>query len=53
MLTFGSVVFILIGVAFFVGGALLANNKRKKKSMLDRAMDVFKDYERDMDKFRS
>ena len=52
MVSFGSVLFMLVGVGFLVAAYLLAKSKRKQKSLMQRIQEVYADYEKDMEKFR-
>ena len=48
----GSLLFILLGVAFLAGSYVIVIRKRKKKSMEQRVLEMFGDYDKQMDKFR-
>lgn len=49
---FGSVVVLVIGIAFLTGAYFFNKNKRKGKSNTQRVMEVYKDYQKDMQKFK-
>lgn len=48
----GSALLIPLGIAFLVISMVMTRRKTKKKSLTDRALDVFADYEKSMKEFR-
>ncbi len=52
MVSVGSIVFILVGVAFLAASMRMASKKKKQKSTMERVTEVFADYDSMMDKFR-
>lgn len=47
-----NIVFIIVGVALFAAGAYLNRRKKAKRSISDRLVDTFADYNERMNDFK-